>query len=48
MAAWAHLNEELVEKIRKSGNSLAGHLAIAYLLYKFATPLRYAVTVGMS
>ncbi|XP_067637239.1 protein FAM210A [Eurosta solidaginis] len=38
-----HLSENIVERFR---NSSMGHYAIAYLCYKVATPLRYAVTLG--
>ena len=35
-------SESLVNK----ADSGAGHLALAYALYKIATPARYAVTLG--
>ncbi|XP_039958726.1 protein FAM210A [Bactrocera neohumeralis] len=38
-----HLSESIVERFQ---NSSMGHYAIAYLCYKVATPLRYAVTLG--
>jgi len=37
------LSESLVDKVTRSG---AGNLAVAYALYKIATPARYAVTLG--
>lgn len=37
--------EKLVEKLRNS-NSTMGYIAIAYALYKIATPVRYTVTLG--
>ncbi|XP_075158673.1 uncharacterized protein C18orf19 homolog A [Haematobia irritans] len=40
---YLHLSETIIEKVQ--GSSL-GHWAIAYLCYKVATPLRYAVTLG--
>lgn len=46
LAEMIHLSETTVEKIRANSNTLAGHLAVAYLLYKIFTPLRYTVTVG--
>lgn len=36
-------SESIVEKLR---NSHLGHVAIAYFLYKVATPARYFVTLG--
>lgn len=36
-------NETIVSKLR---NSHLGHVAIAYFLYKVATPVRYTVTLG--
>lgn len=38
-----HVSEKIIESVK---NSNMGHLAIAYLCYKIATPLRYAVTLG--
>ncbi|KAL5276795.1 FAM210A family protein [Megaselia abdita] len=38
-----HISETIIEKMQ---NSDLGHLAIAYLCYKVATPVRYAVTLG--
>lgn len=38
--------EKLVDKLRNS-NSTMGYLAIAYALYKIATPIRYTVTLGI-
>ncbi|XP_061397954.1 uncharacterized protein C18orf19 homolog A [Musca vetustissima] len=40
---YLHLSETIIEKVQ--GSSL-GHWAVAYLCYKVATPLRYAVTLG--
>ncbi|XP_013107099.2 uncharacterized protein C18orf19 homolog A [Stomoxys calcitrans] len=40
---YLHLSETIIEKVQ--GSSL-GHWAIAYLCYKVATPLRYAITLG--
>ncbi|XP_043467273.1 uncharacterized protein C18orf19 homolog A [Leptopilina heterotoma] len=40
---YLHLSETYLEKIR---NSSAGHLAVAYALYKVCTPFRYTVTLG--
>jgi len=37
------LSDHLVEKVTESG---MGHFAVAYALYKIATPARYAVTLG--
>ena len=37
------VSESLVDKVTNSG---AGHLAVAYALYKIATPARYTVTLG--
>jgi len=37
------LPDHLVEKVTKSG---IGDVAVAYALYKIATPARYAVTLG--
>ncbi|KOB70455.1 Uncharacterized protein OBRU01_05477 [Operophtera brumata] len=37
------VSAKLLEPVRNSG---AGYLALAFALYKLATPLRYAVTVG--
>lgn len=34
------------ETIEKAQNSPLGHAALAYLMYKLATPARYAVTIG--
>uniref|UniRef100_A0A146LGA8 Protein FAM210A n=1 Tax=Lygus hesperus TaxID=30085 RepID=A0A146LGA8_LYGHE len=41
-----NLSEETMDKVRHSANSTAGHLTLAYLLYKIFTPLRYTVTLG--
>jgi len=38
-----HLSETIIEKVQGSD---MGHYAIAYLCYKVATPIRYAVTLG--
>lgn len=38
-----HISESIIEKLK---GSTMGHLAVAYLCYKIATPARYAVTVG--
>lgn len=38
-----HVSETIVSKME---NSPTGHLAIAYLCYKIATPVRYMVTIG--
>lgn len=38
-----HISDVIIEKVK---NSDLGHLAIAYLCYKVATPVRYAVTLG--
>ncbi|CAH1390463.1 unnamed protein product [Nezara viridula] len=46
IAEMMHLSDSTVEKIRANSNTLAGHLAVSYLLYKIFTPLRYTVTVG--
>ncbi|XP_051158368.1 protein FAM210A [Leptopilina boulardi] len=40
---YLNLSETYLEKIR---NSSAGHLAVAYALYKVCTPFRYTVTLG--
>lgn len=37
------IGETITEKLR---NSSAGHIAVAYALYKLATPARYTVTLG--
>lgn len=37
------ISEVIIEKMK---NSDLGHLAVAYLCYKIATPARYAVTLG--
>jgi len=37
------ISEHLVLKVTESQ---MGHLAVAYALYKIATPARYAVTLG--
>ncbi|XP_053698193.1 uncharacterized protein C18orf19 homolog A [Sabethes cyaneus] len=37
------ISEKLIDPVRDSS---LGHIAIAYLLYKIATPARYAVTLG--
>ncbi|KAF6215064.1 hypothetical protein GE061_009813 [Apolygus lucorum] len=41
-----NLSDEIMDKIRHSANSTAGHITLAYLLYKIFTPLRYTVTLG--
>ncbi|XP_002025328.2 uncharacterized protein C18orf19 homolog A [Drosophila persimilis] len=40
---YVHLSETIIEKVQSSD---MGHYAIAYLCYKVATPLRYALTLG--
>lgn len=40
---YLHLSETIIDKVRGSD---MGHYAIAYLCYKVATPIRYAVTLG--
>ncbi|KAI8127845.1 FAM210A-like [Lucilia cuprina] len=40
---YIHLSETIIEKVQ---NSNLGHWAVAYLCYKVATPVRYAVTLG--
>lgn len=40
---YIHLSENIIEKVQGSD---MGHYAIAYLCYKVATPLRYALTLG--
>ncbi|XP_017078070.1 protein FAM210A [Drosophila eugracilis] len=40
---YVHLSENIIEKVQGSD---MGHYAIAYLCYKVATPLRYALTLG--
>ncbi|KAH8269819.1 hypothetical protein KR026_000061 [Drosophila bipectinata] len=40
---YIHLSETIIEKVQGSD---MGHYAIAYLCYKVATPLRYALTLG--
>lgn len=40
---YIHLSETIIEKVKHSD---LGHLAVAYLCYKVATPVRYAVTLG--
>ncbi|KAL7745174.1 hypothetical protein ACLKA6_008226 [Drosophila palustris] len=40
---YLHLSETIIEKVQGSD---MGHYAIAYLCYKVATPIRYAVTLG--
>lgn len=42
MQSW-NFNEALIKPFRDSS---LGHLAIAYLLYKVATPARYTITLG--
>lgn len=37
------LSEQLLKPFRESS---AGYVALAFALYKVATPLRYAVTIG--
>lgn len=38
-----HFSEAVINKLR---DSTMGHVAIAYMCYKIATPVRYAVTLG--
>ncbi len=38
------LPDSLVERVTES---TMGHVAVAYALYKIATPARYAVTLGI-
>lgn len=40
---YIHISETIIEKVQ---NSNLGHWAVAYLCYKVATPVRYAVTLG--
>ncbi|KAH8245377.1 hypothetical protein KR032_009549 [Drosophila birchii] len=40
---YLHLSENIIQKVQSSH---MGHYAIAYLCYKVATPLRYALTLG--
>lgn len=40
---YMHLSETIIEKVQGSD---MGHYAIAYLCYKVATPIRYALTLG--
>ncbi|XP_058056014.1 uncharacterized protein C18orf19 homolog A [Anopheles bellator] len=40
---WLGVSETLINPVRDSS---LGHIAIAYLLYKIATPARYTVTLG--
>ncbi|ALC49790.1 CG14613 [Drosophila busckii] len=40
---YMHLSETIIEKVQGSD---MGHYAIAYLCYKVATPVRYALTLG--
>ncbi|XP_002009606.4 uncharacterized protein C18orf19 homolog A [Drosophila mojavensis] len=40
---YLHLSENIIEKVQGSD---MGHYAIAYLCYKVATPVRYALTLG--
>lgn len=40
-----HISEAIVAKME---NTPTGHLAIAYLCYKLATPVRYMLTIGKS
>lgn len=42
MQSW-NFNETLIKPFRDSS---LGHVAVAYLLYKIATPARYTVTLG--
>jgi len=42
LESWG-FSETITEKLR---NSAAGHIAVAYALYKLATPARYTVTLG--
>lgn len=41
-----NLSDEIMDKVRHSANSTAGHITVSYLLYKIFTPLRYTVTLG--
>ncbi|XP_055911394.1 protein FAM210A-like [Eupeodes corollae] len=45
MLQYIHLSETIIDKVK---NSDMGHYAIAYLCYKVITPLRYAVSLGMT
>lgn len=38
-----NISETIIAKVK---NSSMGHFAIAYLLYKICTPIRYTVTLG--
>ncbi|XP_055371096.1 protein FAM210A [Condylostylus longicornis] len=40
---YLRVSDSMIDKVRESD---MGHYAIAYLCYKLATPLRYAVTLG--
>jgi len=40
---WLGASERIIAPFTKPG---VGHAAVAYLLYKLATPLRYTVTIG--
>ncbi|XP_055842877.1 protein FAM210A-like [Episyrphus balteatus] len=42
---YIHLSETIIDKVK---NSNMGHYAIAYLCYKVITPIRYAVSLGMT
>lgn len=42
MESW-NFSETLINPLR---DSHLGHIAVAYLLYKIATPARYTVTLG--
>lgn len=43
MLEYFRVSQTVIEKLH---NSSMGHLAIAYMCYKLATPLRYMVTIG--
>lgn len=44
MLSYLHISETVINKMEKSN---LGHWAVAYLCYKIATPVRYAVTLGI-
>ncbi|KAK9510555.1 hypothetical protein O3M35_005307 [Rhynocoris fuscipes] len=41
-----NFSETIIDKVRNSGHSTTGYIAISYALYKIFTPLRYTVTLG--
>lgn len=48
IAAWltkVSAPDWIIERVNKSG---AGYLALAYVMYKIISPLRYAVTLAVS